>query len=137
MQLFVLFWAFFVLFCFLPQTMRMLVPCPGIEPVPPAVEARWRGPLDCQGSPAHAALKVIRTPGEHGYRKHLQEGALQPHPDSGNSAAALHSVSSVPPALAVLASWAGHHHDGFNDRPGQSRPGTKRLGQQALHGVGH
>lgn len=84
------------LFCFLPLSTWMLVPCPGIEPVPPAVAAHWGGPLDCQGSPAHAAPKVNRTSGEHGYQKHLQEGALQLHPDSGSSAADLHSVSSAP-----------------------------------------
>ena len=41
-------------FCFLAAPCGILVPWPGIEPVPPAVEAqslKSRVPLDCQGSP--------------------------------------------------------------------------------------
>ena len=50
----------FILFCFLSglASCGILVPWPGIEPVPPAVEAQ-SPPLDCQGTPSWVFKKSL------------------------------------------------------------------------------
>ena len=116
--------------------MWMLAPCPGIEPVPPAVEACCLNHWTAREVPFMQLWRSSGPLGSMGTRS-IFERVPSSSTQTREAVPLLCALwARAPPALAVLECWAGHHHDGFNDGPGQSRPGTEGLGQQDSHGVG-